>query len=466
MSSMRISIVPSEGDLFFSFLGSRENSQSAIATVVGDRNIFVRLVYRGVPFYLTACAYVVDIHAHVLKNFDIKANFCRAVPIAMYLKWVSADGCWPASETSACLIVDDPPLKTQYGFLHFGQTLESMDEHNFVMTIGFIPWNWRRTDPRAVQLFQARPDRLSLSIHGCDHTDGEFAIRSITALNAKTQMASQRMESLLQGTCLTYDRIMIFPHGEFSPEAAQVLKMNGFIAAVNTEVAPSRNAINETEVADVWNVAIDRYEAFPIFTRRQPQQGIENFAFDGLLGKPCLIGAHHDDFKDGARELLDFVDRLNSLQWNLRWRTLGDVIRHTTRIRHQSDSASVVQLYGNHAIVKNTGHKETRFSFVKKELDANSIRGVITNGELTLWTCQGGYIRFEKIVSPGQIVEIQIIYVENSNDGPYPSSIRYEMKIRLRRYLSELRDNYVSQHSVLHGGVTRLTRYWKNVLAD
>jgi hypothetical protein len=47
-------------------------------------------------------------------------------------------------------------------------------------------------------------------------------------------------------------------------------------------------------IADLWAPAVMRYSSFPIFTRRYPWEGIENFAFDILLGKPALIVIHHD----------------------------------------------------------------------------------------------------------------------------------------------------------------------------
>ena len=48
-----------------------------------------------------------------------------------------------------------------------------------------------------------------------------------------------------------------------------------------------------------------RYSSFPIFTRRYPWEGIENFAFDILLGKPALIVIHHDYCSDGYDRLTD-----------------------------------------------------------------------------------------------------------------------------------------------------------------
>jgi hypothetical protein len=86
---------------------------------------------------------------------------------------------------------------------------------------------------------------------------------------------------------------------------------------VNTEVAPTQKATNETTFADLWSIAIMEYGTFSIFTRRYVGYALENFAFDALLGKPCFIAADHDVFRDHARDLVDLVERLNSLTWNL-----------------------------------------------------------------------------------------------------------------------------------------------------
>ena len=91
---------------------------------------------------------------------------------------------------------------------------------------------------------------------------------------------------------------MIFPQGVFSSVCPAVLKRNGFLAAVNTETVPVDSDNARTKISDLWDVAIMSYQGFPIFTRRYSFHGLENFAFDLLLGKPCLIVCHHDFFKD------------------------------------------------------------------------------------------------------------------------------------------------------------------------
>ena len=92
-----------------------------------------------------------------------------------------------------------------------------------------------------------------------------------------------------------------------------MLKRNGFVAAVNTEISPVDATGPKTLVRDVWDIAIVRYGSFAIYTRRYQQHGVENFAFDLLLGKPCFIVAHHEFFRDGGAALVTLIDNLRAL---------------------------------------------------------------------------------------------------------------------------------------------------------
>src|SRR5258708_2983481 len=167
----------------------RESLQSILNTNHGQ--LFVSAKRHGANLFLNSSANVIDVAAACRKYFDVRENACTTVPIIMYARW--AFGIGAASDIGASLIVDDPPLKPRYGFLRYQEALRLMDEHNFATTVAFIPWNWRRTDARTGQLFRQHPDRLSLCIHGCDHTAKEFAERSTAILNKRINVATHRM---------------------------------------------------------------------------------------------------------------------------------------------------------------------------------------------------------------------------------------------------------------------------------
>jgi hypothetical protein len=457
MSGICASVSVTEKDFYFDFQQEGEGSQSIITANYGE--LFVSVKRSGVRFFLNSSSVNIDIGSPATKYFDVKDHFCSAVPIAMYLKWAFADICWTGTETRGCLIVDDPLLKPRYGFLRFRDTLELMDSHNFTTTIAFIPWNWRRTDRQTVCQFQQRSDKLSLCVHGCDHTAGEFAARSTGVLNRRIKAASQRMELLFQKTSLQHDRIMVFPQGAFSPEAGRALKLNGFIAAVNTEVTPSGSARNDTKIADLWNVAIMKYGSFPIFTRRYLTHGVENFAFDALLGKPCLMVAHHEVFKARGRELMEFIGKLNSLKWDLRWCSLGEAISHSFKIRSRVEGTRGIQMYAEHLVIVNPSTEPRDAVVMKEENDPDCVKAVLVNKKTIDHAYEGNHLQFMVTMPPGERTEVRVTYFDRLETDPRNDSIAYTIKTSARRHLSEFRDNYVSQNDLLYATVAKLKRF-------
>lgn len=451
MSGMRFPVrIPQKQTVFD--LRRRDRFRSIISSDQGQ--LFVSVERRGARFFLNSCADVVDVSASCTKYFDVKENFCDSAPIVMYAKW--AFGIGGPAEISASLIVDDPPLKPRYGFLNYRNVLRLMDGHNFATTIAFIPWNWHRTDPQTVQLFHERPDRLSLCVHGCDHTSKEFADRSTAVLSKRVEIANRRMELLGRRTNLRHDLVMLFPQGAFSAAAARALKLNGYLAAANTEVVPVHKDENDTKVGDLLSVAIMKYASFPMFTRRYVAHGVENFAFDGLLGKPCLIAAHHDDFAGDARILLEVIGKLNALNWKLRWRSLGGAIIRTFRIRTDRQCDASVEMYGTNLIYRNSLGSPNGTTFLKEESDFDYVKEVTVNGQRVDHLQQNGHLKFQAPVPPNQSAELRIIYSGGPSFPVSPDGVKYRAKAVLRRYLSEFRDNYLSRHELLQQGAMRI----------
>lgn len=457
MAGLQVPVKMAEKDSCFGFPTKNDGWRSIIATTCGE--IFVSAIRDGVPIFLSVVSETIDINAPATKFFDVKEYFASAVPAVMYLKWAFARICGNGAVTRGCLIVDDLPLKSSYGFLHFPDALRLMDSHNFVMSIAFIPWNWQRTDSKAVRMFQQRADRLSLCVHGCDHTASEFGARSTALLNRKIKTAMQRMEGLSQATSLHHDQVMVFPQGAFSPEAGRALKLNGFVAAVNTEVAPSEGAQNDTLVSDVWNIAIMKYGSFPIFTRRYLTHGVENFAFDALLGKPCLMVAHHEVFKRGGRELMEFIGKLNSLNWKLHWCSAGEVVNHSFKCCQNSGGMQSVQMFSEQLVLENQSVEPSEFVVMKHLDDSDSVSEVLINQKPADHSRQENQLRFKLTVPPGKKAEIQVTYFDNLDLDPSSDRLIYRLKTRARRHLSEFRDNYVSQNDFLYATAARVKRF-------
>jgi hypothetical protein len=452
MSGIQFQVRTMEKQTVFDLPAQRDSLQSIAGCDKGQLLVAVRC--RGAQLFLNSSADILNVLAPCTKYFDVRESFCETVPIVMFAKWAFQTGA-PA-EISASLIVDDPPLKPRYGFMKYRDIVRLMDEHNFATTIAFIPWNWHRTDASTVQLFHERADRLSLCVHGCDHTAGEFAERSTAVLNKRINVANQRMQLLRRRTLLRHSDVMLFPQGAFSASAARVLKLNGFVAAANTEVVPVHIDENKTTAADLLSLAIMKYGSFPIFTRRYLAHGLENFAFDGLLGKPCLIAAHHDDFAGDARILLRIIAKLNSLKWKLRWRSLGDAINRSFTVRKRSGGNRCVEMYGTDLIYRNSQASPNGTTFIKEESDFDCVKTVTVNGVPIDHLHHGSYLQFEASVPPNESAELRIVYSGAQNLPSGQDSLKYRAKAVLRRYLSEFRDNYLSRNAHLQQSALRI----------
>jgi hypothetical protein len=410
----------------------------------GDGAIISKVEYKGVPVFLSTCRDVIDIDAELKsQNFDVRGCFLSAVPVVLYIKWAFAETCWNAPEMNACLIIDDPVLKPTHGFVNFHKLLLLMKRHKFSTNIAFIPWNWRRSAPGVVRLFKENPERYSLSVHGCDHTRAEFGSSSQQRLYWKAQQALERMNHHKSITGIRHDPVMVFPQGIFSEAAMHVLKRTDLIASVNNDIISADPHPRAITISDVWDIAVMRY-SFPLFTRRYPWEGIENFAFDALLGKPAIAIIHHDYCSDGCERLVSFIQRVNALRSAPTWRNLGDVVRRSCRQRANSTGAVEVEMYGTELCVENRSDQPKRFLIRRREFEPSAIQRISTGAQEIDWRQVDGRISFEIDLNPNENRVIKIKFYDFVGKERNRDNLRYRFNTMLRRYLCEVRDNYVA----------------------
>lgn len=407
---------------------------------------FFRVLHNRVPTYFCASTTVVDIDAPVGRNyFDVKAHFLSAVPLMMFITWAFRDVMWRPYELGACLIIDDPLLKRRYGFCDFEHLLGLMGQHRFTANIAFIPWNWQRTKRADSEFFRRESPLFSVSIHGCDHIAAECGTTSLDELHRIASTAQTRMAKHRQRTQLEHDPVMVFPQGVFSSACPGVLKQHGFIAAVNTEVGPSDKANAATTIGDVWDVAILKYGAFPIYTRRYAFHGIENFAFDMLLGKPCFIVAHHQFFSDGGTKLVELLEQLALRGCALTWRSPREIIRRAYRWRGSASGEAEIQMYGNELLVANRSDTPMRIQVFKREIALNIVAHIESAGTRIRWENTEGGLTFSDTVPQGAARLFALSYEIPPRACTRRKSAWYEMSVTARRILSEFRDEYVQK---------------------
>jgi hypothetical protein len=186
-----------------------------------------------------------------------------------------------------------------------------------------------------------------------------------------------------------------------------------------------------------------------LFTRRYPAAGLANFAFDILLGKPCLIVEHHSFFKEEHRDVVRFANTLNSLNTTLRWRSLGEVIRRSYQWRIDSDGIVHVRMFANELLLKNESDAEREYRIEKADHDSVGVEEVSADGHPLQQQNNGISVFFACTVPSGKEVFIQVRYSRPETKNGCRKRRRGSIKVAMRRYLSEFRDNFLSRHDGL-----------------
>lgn len=228
------------------------------------------------------------------------------------------------TETLACLIIDDPLIRPRYGCLDYKKLLEEMKAHDFFTEIAFIPWNYKRSHTKTIQLFAENADRYAICIHGCDHTGNEFGQGSYQQLSELASTALWRMEQHKRLTGLPYDPVIVFPQGRFSSVAMKALKDHGYVAAFNSGIIATDT--DKPPAIEFQRPATTIYHDFPLFLRRYPQAK-PSFLKDLEWGRPIIIVEHHKVFRDGYKAITDLVDWINGLG-KIRWTSLSNIAAH------------------------------------------------------------------------------------------------------------------------------------------
>jgi len=331
-----------------------------------------------------------------------------------------------------------------------------MHQHRFSTNIAFIPWNWRRSRQSVLKLFQDHPKEYSLSVHGCDHTAGEFGSTDLSQIQRRLQSAKERMDGHAASTGVPHHRVMVFPQGVFSTTAMAALKQSDFVGAVNTEVMSVDAPARPLRVADIWDVAIMSYDGFPIFTRRYPWQEIANFAFDVLLGKPCLIVIHHDFCRDKNSHLVEFIDQLNTQIPSLTWRGLGEVLQNSYRWRHITSDCAEIEMYAGELFVENDSAERLHCRITRRNNEPSCVREVVAGKVNVPWSHTENHLHFEITLEPGEQKLIRIAFHGAPVPARRPAGIKYRVKTAMRRYLSEFRDDYLTTMKPARGEARKL----------
>lgn len=442
------------------FLQGANPREEDVIIRAGDKPFFVRAGNRSSQFFFLACGELADLDEKVRRNCRLLSWFSRLVPLMMFLRAALGNGIWHNDHPRACFIIDDPLLNRRYGFLEYGRLLEIIRRLKCSVGLAFIPCNYRKSSREVANLITSNSGRLSVCVHGCDHTWGEFASTDFESLRGKAQLALERMQAHQRLHGVPFDDVMIFPQGLFSAEAVTALKASGYLAAVNSDVFPS-NTPETMALRDFLDVAVTAFDNFPLFGRRYPTD-LAEFAFDLFVGKLAFATEHHGYFRDGYSALETFVEQLNCLEERLEWTSLDAACSRASLTRMAEDGDMHVQFYTNRFTLTNTQARAQSYVLLPRRTPDGKPPSVSIDGHELACECEDGQLKIRVSLDGGQTVRIRVLPKGSEVVGTAWRGTRaHNAGVRIRRFLCEFRDNNIDTN-LLSGAIQRIRRTFRS----
>ena len=298
----------------------------------------------------------------VLRNRLMPGRCLAMLALTQFLRDVTAGRRWELPPTRAAFVIDDPNLRwPTYGHVNYDELSRSAFASRYHVSIAMIPLDGWPTHPRAVAVFHARPEQLSLCIHGNDHYGGELGrLDSDEAGIAQVAQALRRVQAFERRTGLGVDRVMVPPHECVSEAAASALLACGYEALASTRTYPWLKLGTSPDVAWItrptdagaltgWGSATVLPGGLPLLVRVPFDRASEEVHLRAFLGQPVVLYGHHDLLEYGSSALESAAATINRLG-DVRWSSLGGIARGAMEWRRDG-SAFQLRMLGRRVAV-------------------------------------------------------------------------------------------------------------------
>jgi hypothetical protein len=415
-----------------------DQSPAFIHLLVGSASVFI---------WVTDTVFDVLRPLAAEKEFELVAD--RYIPAIIFLRFVLGDRCWHNPNPGAGLVIDDPLLEKNYGFIDFSRLLESARRNEYHITLAFIPWNHWRSRADKARMFLDHLDCFSVCIHGCDHTNKEYGSDDYEDLLGRNFVARRRMEQNRERTGLVCEPLMVCPQEQYSLEAMRALAdSRQFTGLICTACMPRNLTAPGICGADLLLPAQDSYFGFPVF-KRHYWSDISIFAMALFLGKPAILVEHHEFFRKGPGRVENFVSELSKTHHGIKWASLLETARRTHLRRRLSDSKYEVRFFTDDFQLEHGGQSPAAYRLIRRLPVTTLVRRVTVDGVETPFVQDGGWLAFGIQSDVAQVCQIKVEVPPVTPVKIHSPGIAYHASVAVRRGLSEFRDKVIARNEFL-----------------
>jgi hypothetical protein len=278
----------------------------------------------------------------ILRDHFRPGNFMGLLPLVDFLRGVVREGSWSRPPLSAAIVFDDPNLHwPTYGHLDFARLAKHAEDHRYHAVIATIPLDGFHVHPAAARVFRSAPNRLSLAIHGNDHTRGELVTVDRAGGRRLGSDALRRVATFERRSGLHVSPIMIPPHERAAEPALAGLLDAGFLGiSAAPSIAMPAGALSHARAVGDWGAAQFLAGGFPLFARRPLSEANDDLVFRAYLGQPLILYGHHVDAAGGLDRIADVAAAINALG-DVAWVSLDTVGATNYRLRRNGPDLEV-----------------------------------------------------------------------------------------------------------------------------
>ena len=371
-----------------------------------------------------------------LSEFLQRDNCMRLLPLLHCLRGLSP---WRKPALRACLMFDDPNLHWKsYGYIRFKELAEHAGKHNYHASFATVPFDGWYVHRATAELFRENKSRLSLLVHGNNHTFAELAQTYRNGdQRALMAQALQRIEKLEKRSGLEISRVMAAPHGGCSADMAATLLEVGFEAACISRWSLLRHNPIQWYPTIALDLADFLAKGFPIIPRFKLAHDREvDIYLTALLQKPIILVGHHEDLKGGLDLLGEFAARINSVG-KVTWMNMLSMAR-SNFCTHQDGDSLHVKIYSRRVQIKVPVDVKSLLverAWLKAEEGETLRWGAQHKGFQTI----SSYRREPIPVEPGMEIEVASVFAGSVDPHEVPPP-RTSFWAAARRGFCEVRD--------------------------
>lgn len=263
-----------------------------------------------------------------LKDVLNEERFLEILPLLHWIREICAGTAFEGPPLGACFIFDDPNLHwKRYGFVDFQQIAAHAEREDYHVSFATIPLDSWFAHHGTAEIFSNNTRRISLAIHGNNHTRCELAQTYTQDQRASLlNQAIRRIERFEASTGLRVSRVMVPPHGACSEEMLAELPRFGFESACISHGSLRAHNKSEPWTKTVGYLSSETVHGCPVLPRWGLVGNTTNaILLAAFLKQRIILRGHHQDLKNGI-DLLDQHARvINGL--NVPWSNLAELSR-------------------------------------------------------------------------------------------------------------------------------------------